>query len=71
MRSDPDEYNGRNPDTGKLEDDSGGSETGISLYSEKSRGSRNSRMSQVVADRYKRRADKSKPESGGSSKANN
>jgi len=32
MRSDPDEYNGRNPDTGKLEDDSGGSETGISLY---------------------------------------
>ena len=32
MRGDPDDYNGRNPDTGKLEDESGMSETGISVY---------------------------------------
>ena len=55
MRGNPDDFNGRNPDTGKLEDDQ---EDGISVYSGGGRSavsgtSNTSRLSAAVAERYR------------------
>lgn len=57
MRGNADDFNGRNPDTGKLEDDR---EDGISLYSgggrsQRSAGSGTSAMSSMVAERYRQK----------------
>lgn len=57
MRGNPDDFNGRNPDTGKLEDDV---EDGISVYSgggksNQSGVSNTSRLSAAVAERYRQK----------------
>lgn len=57
MRGNADDFNGRNPDTGKLEDDR---EDGISVYSGGGRSQRSgtsgtSAMSSIVAERYRQK----------------